>query len=88
MGAIVGVGLLEADLKGVNWKFFAKQFLAWVVTIFLMGISCAALFAQVWDHSLGRSPVVGSQGGGVRTQAIILVTHTHTLHCTRSDSLY
>jgi phosphate/sulfate permease len=47
VGAIVGVGLLETNLKGVNWKFFAKQFLAWVVTIFLMGISCAALFAQV-----------------------------------------
>ena len=50
MGAIVGVGLLEANLKGVNWRFFAKQFLAWVVTIFLMGISCAALFAQVCEE--------------------------------------
>ena len=32
--------------KGVNWKFFAKQFSAWVATLFLVGGTTALIFAQ------------------------------------------
>jgi hypothetical protein len=52
VGGIIGVGLFEVNMKGVNWKFFIKQLIAWIATIFVMGLSCAALFAQVRaDHS-------------------------------------
>lgn len=42
----MGVGLLEGKF-GVNWRFFMKNFIAWCITIFLMGLATAALFAQV-----------------------------------------
>ena len=32
--------------QGVNWKFFAKQFSAWVATLFLVGGTTALIFAQ------------------------------------------
>lgn len=44
-GGIIGVGLLEG-MKGVNWKFFAKQFSSWVATLFVVGAITAAFFAQ------------------------------------------
>lgn len=44
-GAIVGVGLLEGT-EGVNWKQFGRQFLSWVATLAVVGLSVAALFAQ------------------------------------------
>lgn len=47
VGGIVGVGLLEGMGKGVNWKLFAKQFLSWVATLFVVGGTVAAVFAQV-----------------------------------------
>lgn len=45
-GGIVGVGLLEGMSKGVNWRQFGKQFGSWVATLFVVGITVAALFAQ------------------------------------------
>jgi sodium-dependent phosphate transporter len=45
-GAIVGVGLLEGVTKGVNWRFFSKQFASWVLTMFVVSISTGLLFAQ------------------------------------------
>jgi sodium-dependent phosphate transporter len=44
-GAIVGVGLLEGG-KGVNWKQFGRQFIAWMCTLAIVGLLTAALFAQ------------------------------------------
>lgn len=46
IGAVVGVGLAEG-LVGINWRFFAKQFMAWVATLFLVALCTGALFAQV-----------------------------------------
>lgn len=43
----MGVGLLEGIQKGVNWRMFAKQFLSWVSTLFVVGLATAAIFAQV-----------------------------------------
>lgn len=45
-GGIIGVGLTEGILKGVNWQFFAKQFASWVSTLFVAGLLTAAIFAQ------------------------------------------
>ncbi|KAK9823293.1 hypothetical protein WJX72_001659 [[Myrmecia] bisecta] len=45
-GAIVGVGLCEGAKTGVNWRQFAKQFVSWVATLFVVGLLTAALFAQ------------------------------------------
>ena len=45
-GAIVGVGLLEGA-KGVNWKQFGRQFIAWICTLAIVGLLTAALFSQV-----------------------------------------
>jgi sodium-dependent phosphate transporter len=46
-GGIVGVGLMEGVMAGVNWKHFAKQFASWVSTLFTVGLGVAAVFAQV-----------------------------------------
>lgn len=46
-GGIVGVGLMEGFQKGVNWRMFAKQFLSWVSTLFVVGLAVGAIFAQV-----------------------------------------
>lgn len=47
-GAIVGVGLAEGrGGRGVNWRLFAKQFASWVMTLVVVGLGVAALFAQV-----------------------------------------
>lgn len=45
-GAIVGVGLMEGAKRGVNWKFFARQFAAWVATVMVAAVATAGLFAQ------------------------------------------
>lgn len=45
IGGIVGVGLMEG-IKGVNWKFFASQFMSWVVNLFLSLGLVAAFFSQ------------------------------------------
>lgn len=52
-GAIVGVGLLEGA-KGVNWKQFSRQFIAWVCTLAIVGLLTAALFAQVSTLNLNQ----------------------------------
>jgi len=44
-GGIIGVGFLEG-IVGVNWKFFAGQFASWVLTLAVVGLSVAGLFAQ------------------------------------------
>ena len=44
-GGILGVGLVEG-VNGVNWKLFSQTFASWVLTLFIMGIGTAALFAQ------------------------------------------
>lgn len=41
------MGLLEGIGRGVNWKLFAKQFMSWVATLFVVGLTVAAVFAQV-----------------------------------------
>ena len=54
-GAIVGVGLTEGRRgKGVNWRLFAMQFASWVMTLIVVGLGVAAVFAQVnkWLCSL------------------------------------
>jgi hypothetical protein len=38
---------MEGIQKGVNWRMFAKQFLSWVSTLFVVGLATAAIFAQV-----------------------------------------
>ncbi|CAM9119066.1 unnamed protein product [Phaeothamnion confervicola] len=45
-GAIIGVGLLEGVLGGVNWRFIIAQLGTWVGTIVVCGLVTAALFAQ------------------------------------------
>jgi sodium-dependent phosphate transporter len=44
-GGILGIGLVEG-VNGVNWALFSKTFSSWVMTLFVMGICTAALFAQ------------------------------------------
>lgn len=46
-GGIMGVGMCEGLSRGVNWKFFGKQFASWVATLFVVGLGVAGLFAQV-----------------------------------------
>jgi len=43
-GGIIGVGLCEGVI-GVNWRFFAVQFAAWIGTLFVCAIGTAALFS-------------------------------------------
>lgn len=43
----MGVGLMEGFQKGVNWRMFAKQFMSWVSTLFVVGLAVGAIFAQV-----------------------------------------
>lgn len=44
-GGIVGIGIVEG-LQGVNWKFFLQTFSSWIMTMFVMGLSTALMFAQ------------------------------------------
>ncbi|GFH13798.1 phosphate transporter, partial [Haematococcus lacustris] len=44
-GAIMGVGLVEG-WHGVNWKFFTRQFLSWVLTPLATMAPTALIFAQ------------------------------------------
>jgi len=44
-GGIVGVGCAEG-ISGVNWRYFAKTFWAWVLTMFIMGIVTGLCYAQ------------------------------------------
>lgn len=49
VGAIVGVGLVEGS-KGVNWKQFGIQVVGWAVSTVVVGLTVAALFAQVTSY--------------------------------------
>ncbi|KXZ51046.1 hypothetical protein GPECTOR_14g33 [Gonium pectorale] len=44
-GGIVGLGMLEGK-SGVNWKFLGITFISWGLTLFVVALSTAALFAQ------------------------------------------
>lgn len=44
-GGIVGIGIIEG-LQGVNWKFFLKTFTSWIMTMVVMGLGTALMFAQ------------------------------------------
>lgn len=44
-GGIVGIGIVEG-LQGVNWKFFFQTFSSWVMTMVVMGLGTALMFAQ------------------------------------------
>ena len=44
----MGVGLAEGrGGKGVNWRLFAQQFASWVMTLVVVGLGVAAVYAQV-----------------------------------------
>ena len=43
-GGIIGCGLLEGT-AGVNWRFFAVQFISWIATLFVVALGTGALFA-------------------------------------------
>lgn len=45
VGAEVGVGAVEGMKHGTNWTLFAKTFSAWVFTLVIAGVICAALFS-------------------------------------------
>ena len=44
-GGIVGIGLVEG-MEGVNWKFFTHTFSSWIMTMVVMGLGTALMFAQ------------------------------------------
>jgi len=44
VGAVVGVGMAQG-VKEVNWKVMAKVFLSWVLTLPIVGITAAGIFA-------------------------------------------
>ena len=44
-GGIVGIGLVEG-MEGVNWKFFTQTFSSWIMTMVVMGLGTALMFAQ------------------------------------------
>ena len=44
-GGIVGIGIAEG-LQGVNWRFFLQTFSSWVMTMVVMGLGTALMFAQ------------------------------------------
>jgi len=44
-GGIVGIGIAEG-LQGVNWRFFFQTFSSWVMTMVVMGLGTALMFAQ------------------------------------------
>ena len=44
-GGVVGVALCEG-VCGLNWRFFARTFASWVMTVVLVAIITAAVFAQ------------------------------------------
>eukprot|EP00873_Tetraselmis_striata_P001189 jgi/Tetstr1/421453/TSEL_012402.t1 len=46
VGSTIGVGLLESVKKGVNWKLVGRVVIGWVVTLIVVGLTTAALFAQ------------------------------------------
>lgn len=46
VGAIVGVGVVEGS-QGVNWKQFGLQVVGWAFSTLVVGLTVAALFAQV-----------------------------------------
>ncbi len=52
----MGVGLMEGA-KGVNFRVFGKQFVAWMGTLVIMGGGTALVFSQV-------SPAPGAQNAG------------------------
>jgi sodium-dependent phosphate transporter len=44
---------------GVNWRFFAQTFASWVGTLFIVGLSTAALFsAGVYAPSVSANKVI------------------------------
>jgi solute carrier family 20 (sodium-dependent phosphate transporter) len=45
-GGVVGIGCVEGAVSGVNWKFFFETLGSWIITIFVVGFGCAALFGQ------------------------------------------
>lgn len=55
-GAIVGVGLAEGVDVGVNWKYFFLNFLAWVVTLAIMGLCTSLLYSQGAYAPLENNP--------------------------------
>jgi solute carrier family 20 (sodium-dependent phosphate transporter) len=44
-GGIIGVGLLEGK-AGINWSYFGKLFISWILTLFFVAGVSAGLFAQ------------------------------------------
>lgn len=46
VGAEIGVGLVENVRTGLNYWVIIKTFMGWVITIFIAGLTSAAIFAQ------------------------------------------
>lgn len=61
VGAVVGVGIAEGTGK-VNWKVMSKIFLSWVLTLPIVGVTAAGIFALLLpcmvDTPFATIPVV------------------------------
>lgn len=45
-GAIIGISLMDYDLKNLKWKMISKIYLAWIFTLIITSLISAAIFAQ------------------------------------------
>lgn len=52
-GAIVGVALVNRDLKSLNWKQLAKIFLSWVLTVSAEGLVSGIIMAMALNVPTG-----------------------------------
>lgn len=68
VGAEVGIGVMENLKTGVNWKLFAKTFMAWVFTLIITGLISAAVFAQgIYAPSIHMSRDINIYETGLRS---------------------
>lgn len=71
VGAEVGVGIVENVKTGVNWKLFAKTFMAWVFTLIITGLFSAAIFAQgIYSPSIQMARDISTYESGIRNIVI------------------
>lgn len=66
VGAEVGVGLVENVKTGLNYWVIIKTFMGWVVTVFIAGLTSAAIFAQgVYAPSINNVKALARYKNGI-----------------------
>ena len=84
-GSVVGVALVNFDLKSINWKQLGKIFLGWCLTVSVFGFS-ARFRANESIGANGRSDIWHHHGNGYQRSSVESLSPSVRV-CTRGKAL-